>query len=74
MIWLWITQVLSLISHDFYSYHAVRRCIFHFTTEKFGFIEQWSWNDRRFNLFTWGHFLFPARPAVVGDPLEQTMQ
>ena len=61
MIWLWIIQVSSLVSHDFYSYHAVRRCIFHFINEKLGFIKQWSWNDHRFHWFAWGNFLFPGQ-------------
>ena len=30
VIWWWIIQVSSLVSHDLYSYHAVKRCIFHF--------------------------------------------
>ena len=35
--------------------------IFHLTNEKLGFIEQLSWNDHRFDLSTWGHFLFPGQ-------------
>ena len=61
VVWLWIIQVSSLVSHNFYSYHAVRRCIFHYTNEKLGFIEQLSWNDHHFDLFTWGHFFFPGQ-------------
>ena len=34
VIWWWIIQVSSLASHDLYSYHAVKRCIFYFANEK----------------------------------------
>ena len=34
VIWWWIIQASSLVSHDLYPYHAVKRCIFHFANEK----------------------------------------